>query len=93
VLAAKSSIVINVGQSAAIWLVRGDCGDPAPSYSAATRGLPKSSIGKYADGGTSSRNSDRCKGSVKVRVISFTGTKAGKQTLTVEGQRVRVEVK
>ena len=93
VLAVKGSIVLNVGQSAAIWLVRGDCGDPAPSYSAATRGLPKSSLGKYADGGTGSRDSSRCGGAVKVRIIAFTATKAGKQTLTVEGQKVSIQVK
>jgi hypothetical protein len=93
VLPLKSSFVLAVGEKAAMWLVRGDCSDPAPSYSAATRGLKKSSLGKYSDGGTGTRDSDRCGRAVNVRIISFTGTKAGKERLTVEGQRITIEVK
>ena len=46
VLPVKNSFVLAIGQKTAIYLVRGDCTGPVPSFSAVSAELPKTNLGK-----------------------------------------------
>ena len=90
----RSSVSLKVGQSTVLKGVRDrKCGPRAPSWNQVKRKLPRSKIGKFSNGGVGTVDSDFCKGKVAARGVRFTATKAGKQTLSVYGDRTKISVK
>ena len=89
---AGSTITVRVGKTTTAYGVRGDCGGTPPTFAQAVTKMPKSSLGTYSDGGTASRQSRAC-GTVTVRVINFTGKKAGKESVVFYNDPYTLEVK
>ena len=89
----QSKVFLEVGQSALIHAARGECGQQAPDWGKVAPLLPKSSTGKFSDGGLSTRKSQQCDGITPARVIRFTATTLGSEQIELEGDTIYVEVR
>jgi len=82
-------LTLRVGESAVIHGIRGDCGKLPAKSQLKPRKLK---IGTLTIGREGTRSSRRCGGLTPAVEVIFTATAPGKETFTVEGDRMRVTV-
>lgn len=84
---------LRVGESAIVAAARADCGkDNIPSWKRVSGELPRSSTGRFADGGTGTVRSGKCGGDTPARGILFRADQSGSETLKVYGERIKITV-
>lgn len=85
---------LTVGSTVVLKGVRaGDCGNTAPSWASIKGKLPKSSLGKFSDGGAGYVKSNSCGARVAARGVRFTATKAGTESFVIYDDKFKVTVK
>ena len=89
----KMFVSLNVGESAVIHGIRGDCGQQPPEWNHIFPGLPKLATGDLSDGGPGVRFSRACGGNTPARAITFTARRPGKEQVTLFSDTTVIEVK
>lgn len=87
------TVTLKVGQSIVLKGVRShDCSDRAPSWDRIKRGLPRSKLGNFSNGGKGYTVSNSCGGRVAARGVKYTAKKSGKERLVIYDDSVRITV-
>ncbi len=89
----QKNVSLQIGESAIIYGVRGNCGQPAPSWEEIAKQLPTVSTGKFSDGGVGTRWSRGCGGPTPARAIQYTATASGNEQLMLFRDPVNIEAK
>lgn len=92
----QSSVTLDVGQSAVVHGLRGDCGSlPTDEVVASsTEALnARTSLGTFSFGAPGVRNSGACGGDTPARQTVFTATASGQETINVHGDPVTITVR
>ena len=89
----QKNVSLQVGESAIIYGVRGECGQPAPSWEDIAKQLPTISAGRFSDGGIGTRWSRACRGATPARAIQYTAITDGNDQLILFQDPVNIEVK
>ncbi len=94
---AGGEVSVLAGETTPIYGARGDCNASSPPTfdRVMERGLEtKPEHGELSDGGVGQRFSNKCKGEVPIRIISYTSTPnyEGEDTVVIYGDRVDVTV-
>jgi len=89
----RSSVVLRPNDSIVIHGKRGDkCGEQPPPWDVVQTELPKSELGRFADGGLGWRTSRSCGGRTPARAIVFTAATPGEENFTLYGDPIRIRV-
>jgi len=90
----RRNVTLSVGGSTVLKGVRsGDCSDSAPSWSRVSRGLPKSKLGSFSDGGEGTVKSNSCGQRVGARGVRFTAKTKGTERFVIFDDTISVTVK
>ncbi|AXS41130.1 hypothetical protein D1F64_15270 [Breoghania sp. L-A4] len=88
-------MTLKVGESIVLKGVRNaDCDNTVPSWDHVRRGLPRSKLGVFSDGGAGTVQSKSCGNKrVGARGVRFKARKTGTEQLSIFSDGVRVTVK
>lgn len=90
----RKRVTLSVGKSIVLKGVRSyNCGRKGSSWKRIRRGLPRSRLGVFVDGGSGTTISRRCGGKVGARGVRFIAKRPGKETLTIYKDRVSITVR
>lgn len=88
----KASVTIAVGKSMVLKGVRGPCGGPAPSWDQVGAKLPKTTLGRFSDGGVGTVVSRSCNGTTAARGVRFTATAKGAESFVIFDDPISITV-